>query len=80
MFNAAALALARAHAWEPLLWSRDGRDWQRDATANSIAARAIRGLRSGDVILLHDADHYSAQDSWRQTVAALPRILDAIEH
>jgi hypothetical protein len=28
------------------------------------------------VILLHDADHYSAPGSWRQTVAALPRILE----
>jgi peptidoglycan/xylan/chitin deacetylase (PgdA/CDA1 family) len=80
IFNAAALALARAHRWQPLLWSKDGRDWQRRATANSIAAHATRGLRGGDVILLHDADHYSAPGSWRQTVAALPRILEAIEH
>ncbi len=78
IFNAAALALARAHGWEPLLWSRDGRDWQRRATADSIAAQATRGLRDGDVILLHDADHYSAPGCWRQTVAALPRILEAM--
>jgi peptidoglycan-N-acetylglucosamine deacetylase len=79
VFNAAALALARAHAWEPLLWSQDARGWQRGAAADSIA-RATRGLHGGDVILLHDADHYSAPGSWRQTVAALPRIFDAIEH
>src|SRR6266498_1908985 len=79
IFNAAALTLARAYGWEPLLWSSDGRDWYRRATANSIAAHATRGLRGGDVILLHDADHYSAPGSWRQTVAALPRILGAIE-
>jgi peptidoglycan/xylan/chitin deacetylase (PgdA/CDA1 family) len=79
IFNAAALALARAHRWEPLLWSSDGRDWQRRATADSIAARVTRALRGGDVILLHDADHYSAPGSWRRTVAALPRILEAIE-
>jgi peptidoglycan-N-acetylglucosamine deacetylase len=79
IFNAAALALARAHGWEPFLWSRNGRDWQRRATADSIAAQVTRGLRGGDVILLHDADHYSAPGSWRQTVAALPRIVEAIE-
>ncbi len=79
IFNTAALALARAHGWEPLLWSSDGRDWQRRATADSIAARVTRALRGGDVILLHDADHYSAPGSWRRTVAALPRILEAIE-
>jgi len=79
IFNAAALALARAHGWEPLLWSKDGRDWQRRATADSIAARVTRDLRVGDVILLHDADHYSAPGSWQQTLAALPRILEAID-
>ncbi len=79
IFNAAALVLARARGWEPLLWSKDGRDWQRRATAHSIAGRATRGLRGGDVILLHDADHYSAPGSWRQTAAALPHILGAIE-
>ena len=78
ILNPAALVLARAHGWEPLLWSKDGHDWQRGATAHSIAARATRGLRGGDVILLHDADHYSARWSWRQTVAALPQILGAI--
>jgi peptidoglycan/xylan/chitin deacetylase (PgdA/CDA1 family) len=80
IFNAAALVLARSHGWAPLLWSKDGRDWRRRATADSIAAHATRGLGGGDVILLHDADHYSAPESWRQTVAALPRILAAIEH
>ncbi len=79
IFNAAALVLARAYGWEPLLWSRHGRDWQARATADSIAARVTRELRAGDVILLHDADHYSAPGSWRQTVAALPRILDALD-
>ena len=80
IFNASALALARAHGWELLLWSKDGRDWQRRATAHSITAHATRGLRGGDVILLHDADHYSAPGSWRQTIAALPRIVEAIDH
>jgi peptidoglycan/xylan/chitin deacetylase (PgdA/CDA1 family) len=80
IFNAAALVLAHSQGWDPLLWSKDGRDWHRRARADSIAARATRALRGGDVILLHDADHYSARGSWRQTVAALPRILEAIEH
>src|SRR6059036_2465023 len=80
IFNASALALARAHRWELLLWSKDGRDWQRRATADSIAAHATQGLRGGDVILLHDADHYSAPGSWRQTIAAIPRIVETIDH
>jgi peptidoglycan/xylan/chitin deacetylase (PgdA/CDA1 family) len=79
IYSPAALAAVRARGWHPTLWSRWGRDWRRDATPQSIAARAADGLAPGDVVLLHDADYYSAAGSWRRTVAALPRILDAIE-
>ena len=34
--------------------------------------------KEGEVILLHDADHYAAEYSWCTTVAALPLILDAL--
>ena len=30
------------------------------------------------MLLLHDADDYSAPGSWRRTVAALPLVLDAL--
>jgi hypothetical protein len=30
------------------------------------------------VLLLHDADDYSAPDSWRRTVGALPCVLDTL--
>lgn len=62
----------------PLLWSRWGRDWERRATAATIAADATAGPRAGDVILLHDADHYGADESWRATAAGLPLIVDRI--
>lgn len=32
----------------------------------------------GDVVLLHDDDHYGAHESWRATAAALPLIVDRI--
>jgi hypothetical protein len=35
-------------------------------------------LGPGDVLLLHDADHYSAPGSWRRTAAALPAVLEEI--
>jgi peptidoglycan/xylan/chitin deacetylase (PgdA/CDA1 family) len=75
IFSPAGLALVRQLGLEPWLWSRWGRDWRADATATSVARLATRGLRDGDVVLLHDADHYSDAGSWRATVAALPRIL-----
>lgn len=78
IFTVAALTLAHSYGWEPLLWSRAGHDWARRATPASIAARLTDNLRGGDVLLLHDADHYSAPDSWRRTVAALPLVLEVL--
>jgi hypothetical protein len=31
------------------------------------------------VLLLHDADDYSAPGSWKRTAAALPRILETLD-
>jgi peptidoglycan-N-acetylglucosamine deacetylase len=75
ILNAAALIEARRRGWEPLLWSRWGRDWARDATPDSVARLVTRDLQAGDVLLLHDADHYSVGGSWRATVGALPKVL-----
>src|SRR3954451_23062512 len=72
-----ALRAVRARGWTPLLWSRWGRDWTRRATPASVAA-TVGTLAEGDVLLLHDADHYSARDSWRATAGALPRVLHAV--
>jgi peptidoglycan/xylan/chitin deacetylase (PgdA/CDA1 family) len=76
--NAAALKLARQRGWRTLLWSDWGRDWQAKASAESIATLATANARPGSVLLLHDADHYSAEGSWRNMVAALPRILERL--
>jgi peptidoglycan/xylan/chitin deacetylase (PgdA/CDA1 family) len=79
VFSAAGLALAKRRGWLPLLWSKWGRDWERRATPEAIARRATAGLSRGDVVLLHDADHYSSVGSWRRTVGALPLVLAAVE-
>jgi peptidoglycan/xylan/chitin deacetylase (PgdA/CDA1 family) len=68
------LVLAREHGRTLVHWSRWGKDWMARATAESIASTVVRDLRGGDIVLLHDADHYSAPDSWRRTLAALPMI------
>jgi peptidoglycan-N-acetylglucosamine deacetylase len=76
VFSLPGLRLARER-WSPLLWSHWGRDWEARATPSSIAALATRGLGPGAIVLLHDSDAYSARASWRQTVAALPAVLEA---
>ncbi len=78
MLNAAALRLVRGRGWRTLLWSHWGRDWEAQATPESIAARITDGVEESSVLLLHDADDYSAPESWRRTVAALPLVLDVL--
>jgi peptidoglycan/xylan/chitin deacetylase (PgdA/CDA1 family) len=78
VFSSGALAHVRSRDWRPLLWSTWGRDWERRATPASIARRATHDLGAGDVVLLHDSDAYSSDDSWRRTVAALPSVIDAV--
>jgi peptidoglycan/xylan/chitin deacetylase (PgdA/CDA1 family) len=75
IYSAAGLGLVRAAGLEPLLWSRWGKDWRRLTTPARIAARVTGDLRPGDVILLHDADFYSARNSHRRTAAALELVL-----
>lgn len=78
VLNAAALRVARARGWRTLLWTQWGRDWEKRATSASIAARVTDGVEEGSVLLLHDADDYSAEGSWRRTAAALPRVLETL--
>jgi peptidoglycan-N-acetylglucosamine deacetylase len=79
IFSAATLRAVRRRGWRPVLWSRWGRDWSRRATAESIARRSSSGIEAGDVVLLHDADYYSARGSWVRTATALPLILAELE-
>jgi peptidoglycan/xylan/chitin deacetylase (PgdA/CDA1 family) len=78
ILNASALRIAREHDWRTLLWSHFGKDWEARATPESIAARVTDGVGEGSILLLHDADDYSAPGSWRRTVAALPRVLEVL--
>jgi peptidoglycan/xylan/chitin deacetylase (PgdA/CDA1 family) len=79
IFSFPGIVEVRARGLEPLLWSRWGHDWRADRSPEAIAAEATQDLSAGDVLLLHDADHYSERGCWRGTVAALPAILDRIE-
>jgi peptidoglycan/xylan/chitin deacetylase (PgdA/CDA1 family) len=78
VFSLVGLRLIRDLGLRPLLWSKWGRDWEGGATPRTIAGRATAGLEDGDVVLLHDADHYSAPGCWRATAAALGPIAEQI--
>jgi peptidoglycan/xylan/chitin deacetylase (PgdA/CDA1 family) len=79
IFSAAGLRAVRGRGWRPVLWSKWGRDWDRGATPESITGRITAGVGAGDVLLLHDADYYSARGSWVSTAAALSKILELLE-
>jgi peptidoglycan/xylan/chitin deacetylase (PgdA/CDA1 family) len=79
IYSPAGLRAARASGLAPLLWSRWGKDWRRLTTPHRIARRATRSVIPGDVILLHDADFYSARGSHRHTAAALEPILTELK-
>jgi peptidoglycan-N-acetylglucosamine deacetylase len=79
ILNATALRLARRSGRRTLLWTHWGRDWEARATPESIALRVTENVDHGSILLLHDADDYSAPDSWRRTALALPRVLDVLD-
>jgi peptidoglycan-N-acetylglucosamine deacetylase len=85
-----SLRIARERGLTPLLWSAWGKDWRRFTTPDRIAANAtvrsrtppippLEPLRDGDVVLLHDADFYSAGRSHERTAAALPKVLSTLK-
>jgi peptidoglycan/xylan/chitin deacetylase (PgdA/CDA1 family) len=77
--SGAALRVAREQGWEIVLWKRIGYDWLASATPAKIVRRLTRRLRGGEILVLHDADFYSAPGSWRQTAAALPLLFRELE-
>jgi peptidoglycan/xylan/chitin deacetylase (PgdA/CDA1 family) len=79
IFSYPGIAEVKARGLEPLLWSRWGHDWRSDRSPEVIAIEAAEGVVAGDILLLHDADHYSQPGCWRGTVAALPGILNRVE-
>ena len=79
IFSAAACARSAAAAGGRCSGRAGDGTGTRRATAESIARRASAGVVAGDILLLHDADYYSARGSWVRTAAALPLILEELE-
>lgn len=79
IYSPASLRMARERGLQPLLWSKWGKDWRKLTTPEQITRRVVTGLQAGDVILLHDADYYSAKRSHRRTAAALPEIMKTLK-
>ncbi len=79
IYSPHTLRMARERGLQPLLWSRWGKDWRKVTTPEQITRRVVGRIQAGDVILLHDADYYSAKRSHRRTAAALPMIIKTLQ-
>ncbi len=78
IFSYPGMVEVSARGLRSLLWSRWGHDWRAGRSGAEIAAEVTRDLDSGEVLLLHDADHYSEPGCWHGTVAALPMVVERI--
>ncbi len=58
-------------------WDVAGFDWKQ-LSAEQIADNVLKGAQAGSIILLHDGDSTNKHDR-RQTIAALPRIIEGLE-
>ena len=59
-----------------VLWSVIGRDWR--FSKKRIVRRVTRCIDSGDIICLHDGDTTNLHTDRRETIQALPEIIETI--
>jgi peptidoglycan/xylan/chitin deacetylase (PgdA/CDA1 family) len=78
-FSMTSWVEAGRQGWKRVLWTldRDARDWEAGASPRSIADN-VGWPDPGNIILMHDSDRYAHPGSWRNTLAALPVILERI--
>lgn len=73
-----ALLAARSLGLSPVLWTNWGKDWTRNATPETVLGTLTHRFEGGATVLLHDSDCTSAPGSWRNTLAALPALLEVV--
>ena len=70
----ATLRTVRAFGLQTVMWNVTCYDWKAKS-AEEIVARAVRQIRGGDVILLHDGSHVRMGANRSRSVEASDRIL-----
>ena len=77
VMTAATVSAARWLGLRPVLWTAWGEDWTARATPETVSRTVLDDLGPGATILLHDSDVTSVPGSWRATLGAVPRIVEA---
>jgi len=70
----ATLRMAHAAGLRPVMWNVSCYDW-RPIPAGEIVAHAVRQIRGGDVILLHDGEYHRIGVDRSRSIEASDRIL-----
>jgi peptidoglycan-N-acetylglucosamine deacetylase len=70
----ATLRIARDMGYTPVMWSVWCYDWM-ETTADRVETHAVKRIRGGDVILLHDGGHKKFGTDRSHTVEATERII-----
>ena len=67
-------SIAASLGYRPIYWTVDSSDWQREATADGVRGRVLRGAVNGAIVVMHFDSPRSAD-----TVAGmLPGLIDAL--
>jgi peptidoglycan/xylan/chitin deacetylase (PgdA/CDA1 family) len=77
---ASSLVAARRQHLPVVLWTSWGRDWQAEATPETVVANIAASWHAGATVLLHDSDVTSAPGSWRAALGALPILAERWTH
>ena len=73
LMNNGLTKIALSRGQDVIIWNSLGADWDKHATAQSIAAKVLKSARPGGIALLHDGGGHRAA-----TVAALPHIIQTL--
>ncbi len=70
----ATLRVARELGYVPVQWSVTCYDW-KETTADRVEQHAVRQIRGGDIILMHDGGHKNFGADRKHTVEATDRLI-----
>ncbi len=71
----AVLREVRRQGMVPVMWTVTCYDWRSSATADTVERHAVRQIRGGDVILMHDGSHVRMGADRSRTVEATDRLI-----
>jgi len=76
--SATMLTELRRNGYVSIGWDTDSRDWADDSTVDDVVSNVVDHAHPGAIVLMHDGGLSGGNPDRSKTVAALPRIIDAL--